>query len=93
MQSDNKILSDLARLGQSAAGTLHGVKSEIEDQVKSRIESVLQDMDMVSREEYEVVREIAIAAREENAELAARLEKLEKDLTKPTKAQPTKKKK
>lgn len=85
MQSDNKLLSDLARLGQSAAGTLHGVKSEIEDQVKSRIESVLMDMDMVSREEYEVVREMAIAAREENAELAARLDKLEKELAKSTK--------
>lgn len=85
MQSDNKLLSDLARLGQSAAGTLHGVKSEIEDQVKSRIESVLMDMDMVSREEYEVVREMAIAAREENAELAAKLDKLEKELTKSTK--------
>ncbi len=88
MQSDNKILSDLARLGQSAAGTLHGVKSEIEDQVKSRIESLLMHMDLVSREEFEVVKEMAIAAREENAELAARLEKLEA-----TKAKPTKKKK
>ncbi len=85
MQSDNKILSDLARLGQSAAGTLHGVKNEIEDQVKSRIESVLMDMDLVSREEFEVVKEMAIAAREENAALVARLEKLE--------AKPAKKKK
>lgn len=81
----NKILSDLARLGQSAAGTLHGVKNEIEDQVKSRIESVLMDMDMVSREEFEVVKEMAITAREENAELAARLEKLEGKAAKPAK--------
>lgn len=85
MQSDNKILSDLARLGQSAAGTLHGVKSEIEEQVKSRIERVLMDMDLVSREEFEVVKEMAIAAREENAELAARLENLEKEIAKLTK--------
>ena len=47
MQSDNKILSDLARLGQSAAGTIHGVKSEVESQVKSRLESVLMDMNLV----------------------------------------------
>ncbi len=80
MQSDNKIMSDLARLGQSVAGTVHGVKSEVEEQVKSRLESVLKDMDLVSREEYEVVREMAVAAREENAELMARLEKLEKEL-------------
>ncbi len=81
MQSDNKILSDLARLGQSAAGTIHGVKSEIEDQIKSRLESVLSDMDLVTREEYEVVREMAVAAREENAELLGRVEKLEKELS------------
>ena len=81
MQSDNKLLSDLARLGQSAAGTIHGVKSEFEGQVKTRLESILMDMDLVSREEYEVVREMAVAAREENAELMARLEKLEKEVT------------
>ncbi len=81
MQSDNKILSDLARLGQSAAGTIHGVKSEVEGQVKSRLESLLMDMDLVSREEYEVVREMAVVAREENAELMTRLETLEKELT------------
>lgn len=81
MQSDNKLLSDLARLGQSAAGTIHGVKSEVEGQVKNRLESLLMDMDLVSREEYEVVREMAVAAREENAELMTRLEKLEKELS------------
>ena len=80
MQSDNKILDDLARLGQSVAGTVHGVKSEVEEQVKSRLESVLKDMDLVSREEYEVVREMAVAAREENAELAEKIEKLQKEV-------------
>ncbi|MBL4601355.1 MAG: accessory factor UbiK family protein [Emcibacteraceae bacterium] len=80
MQSDNKFLSDLARLGQSAAGTLHGVKSELQGQVKTRLESALMDMDLVSREEYEVVREIAIAAREENALLLTRLDALENDI-------------
>ncbi len=82
MQSDNKILSDLARLGQSAAGAIHGVKTEIEEQVKSRIESALMAMDLVSREEFEVVKEMAITAREENAQLAARLEILEKEIAK-----------
>ncbi|MCC3861006.1 accessory factor UbiK family protein [Pseudemcibacter aquimaris] len=81
MQSDNKILSDLARLGQSAAGTLHGVKAEVENQVKTRLESVLQDMDLVSREEFEVVREMAVTARTENEELKAIIEKLQKDIS------------
>lgn len=80
MQSDNKILSDLARLGQSAAGTIHGVKSEVENQVKTRLESVLMDMDLVTREEFEVVREMAVAARAENAELHETLDALKKEI-------------
>ena len=59
---------------------LHGVKSELQGQVKTRLESALMDMDLVSREEYEVVREIAIAAREENALLLTRLDALENDI-------------
>jgi len=80
VQSDNKILSDLARLGQSAAGTIHGVKSEVENQVKTRLESVLMDMDLVTREEFEVVREMAVAARAENAELHETLDALKKEV-------------
>jgi BMFP domain-containing protein YqiC len=80
VQSDNKILSDLARLGQSAAGTIHGVKSEVENQVKTRLESVLMDMDLVTREEFEVVREMAVAARAENAELHETIDALKKEV-------------
>ncbi len=82
MQSDNKLLSDLAKLGQSAAGTIHGVKSEVEGQFKSRLQTVLADMDLVTREEYEVVREMAVAARQENAELLQRLDILEQEISK-----------
>ncbi|MBT5185159.1 MAG: accessory factor UbiK family protein [Kordiimonadaceae bacterium] len=82
VQSDNKLLSDLARLGQSAAGSLHGVKAEVEGQFKARIESVLRDMELVSREEYEVVREMAVAARTENAELQEKIEALSKEIKK-----------
>lgn len=85
MQSDNKFLSDLARLGQSAAGTLHGVKSEMGNQMKARLESVLQDMDLVAREEFDVVREMAAAARAENAELKEQLDTLKKEVSALTK--------
>ncbi|MCP5381768.1 MAG: accessory factor UbiK family protein [Kordiimonadaceae bacterium] len=81
MQSDNKLLSDLARLGQSAAGTIHGVKSELEAKVRSHLENILKDMDLVAREEFEVVQEMATAARAENAELAKRIETLEKEIS------------
>lgn len=82
MQSDNKLFSDLARLGQSAAGTLHGAKAEVQNQIKSKLESALQDMDLVSREEFEVVRQMAAAAREENAELLKRIDTLEQQISK-----------
>lgn len=82
VQSDNKFFSDLAKLGQSAAGSIHGIKAEMEGQFKSRIESLLLDMDLVSREEFEVVREIAITARTENAELSNRLEKMDAEIKK-----------
>jgi BMFP domain-containing protein YqiC len=81
VQSDNKFLSDLARLGQSAAGTLHGVKSEVGTQMKTRLESVLQDMDLVAREEFDVVREMASAARAENAELKEQFDALKKEVS------------
>ncbi|MBT5072368.1 MAG: accessory factor UbiK family protein [Kordiimonadaceae bacterium] len=82
MQSDNKLFSDLARLGQSAAGTLHGAKAEVKNQIKGKLENALQDMDLVSREEFDVVREMAVAAREENAELRKRIDALEKVIAK-----------
>ncbi|GEM_PF-4586232 len=81
VQTDNKILDDLARLGQSAAGTFHGIKTEVEHLVRQRLENMLCHMDLVSREEYEVVREMAATAREENERLAARLEELEQKIS------------
>lgn len=86
MQTDNKILDDLARLGQGAFGALHGMKEEVENLVRQRMESMLVDMDLVTREEYEVVRDMAAAAREENAELSAKITELEAQVAKLQKA-------
>lgn len=80
MQTDNKFFDDLAKLGQSAAGTLHGVKGEIEAMIRARLENILRDMDMVSREEFEVVRDMVKAARAENEVLAKKITALEKTL-------------
>ena len=71
---------DIARLANGAAGTLAGARSEVETLVKQRMESVLADMDVVPREEFEVVREMARTAREENDALKKRLEALEAKL-------------
>ena len=73
----NRILDDIARLATDAAGAAQGVRREVETVVKTQIERLLRDMDVVTREEFEAVREMALLAREENDKLAARLAALE----------------
>ncbi|MEO0363120.1 MAG: accessory factor UbiK family protein, partial [Pseudomonadota bacterium] len=60
-----------------AAGVAQGVKTEAETVVRQRMERLIADMDLVTREDFEVVREMAQKAREENEALAARIEALE----------------
>lgn len=80
MQTDNKFFDDLAKLGQSAAGTLHGVKGEFEAMFRARLDYILKDMDLVTREEFEVVRDMAKEARAENELLVRRITEIEKQL-------------
>lgn len=77
MQTDNKLFDDLSRLGTSVLGGLQGVKGEIDGAIKRQLERLLVDMDLVTREEFEAVRAMAQAAREENERLSARLAALE----------------
>jgi len=78
----NRILDDIARLATDAAGAAQGVRREVETVVKTQIERLLRDLDVVTREEFEAVREMALIAREENDKLAARLAALEDKLDK-----------
>ncbi len=82
MQSDNPFLNDLAKLASGAAGGLNGLRQEIEAGVKAKVESLAAEMDLVSREEFEVVKEMATKARLENEELKQRLSELEAQLKK-----------
>ncbi len=75
--TSNRILDDIARLATDAAGAAQGVRREVETIVKTQIERLLRDLDVVTREEFEAVREMALLAREENDKLAARLAALE----------------
>ncbi len=90
MQTDNPILDDLAKLAGGAAGTMHDVKQEIEAAVKARVERLVSELEMVPREEFEVVRDMARLARQENDVLREKIEQLEARLTKmePAKKQP-----
>ncbi len=52
MQTDNRLLDDLSRLATGALGTLQGAKQEVEALVRQRLERMLADLDLVSREEF-----------------------------------------
>lgn len=73
----NRILDELAKLMTDAAGAAQGVRREVETAFKGQAEKLLNTMDVVQREEFEAVREMAVKARAENKALSARLEKLE----------------
>ena len=80
MQMDNQILDDLARVASSAFGAAGGVKGEFETILRRQFERILDGLDMVSRDEFDAVKEIAAKAREEQEALTARVEQLEKAL-------------
>lgn len=73
----NRLLDELAKLMTDAAGAAQGVRREAETAIQAQLERLLNSMDLVKREEFEAVRDMAIKAREENDALAARLEALE----------------
>ncbi len=73
----NRILDEFAKLMTDAAGAAQGVRREVETAFRAQAERILATMDVVQREEFEAVREMATKAREENEQLAARIEALE----------------
>jgi len=82
MQTDNRLLDDLARVAGSALGAAGGVKGEFESLVRRQFEKILDGMDMVSRDEFDAVKEMAAKARAEQETLTLKVEQLEKMLKK-----------
>ena len=80
MQTRNRIFDDLAKVANSAAGTMVGLKDEVENMVRYRMERFMSDMNMVHREEFDAVRAMAAKARTEQAALEKRIEELETKL-------------
>src|SRR3954447_15293548 len=75
--TSNRLLDEFARLVTDAAGAAQGVRREVETVVKGQAERFLKDMDVATREEVEVLRDMVTAGREENERLTARLAALE----------------
>lgn len=83
MQVDNRLLDDLTRVASGALGAFSTLREEAEAQMRQQFERILSRMDMVSREEFDAVKAIAVKAREEQEVLSRRLAALEARLTPP----------
>jgi len=79
-QTSNRFFDDVARLMNDAAGAAQGVKRELDSVVRHQAERILNDLDLVKREEFEAVKDMARLAREENDALKARIAALEAKL-------------
>ena len=77
MQSENRIFDDVVKFVNGAAGTLAGMGREAEAATRERAREWIGGLDFVSREEFDAVKAMAAAARDENELLKARLDKLE----------------
>ena len=80
MQTDSHILDDVARVATGAMGAASGLKGELDAMVKRRLEGILAQMDLVPRDEFDAVKEMAARARSESEALAERVARLEAKL-------------
>ena len=76
-QTNNRFFDEIGRLMNDAAGAAQGVKREVDTVLRTQAEKFLRDMDLVKREEFEAVKDMARLAREENEALKARIVALE----------------
>jgi BMFP domain-containing protein YqiC len=79
-QTSNRFFDEIGRLMNDAAGAAQGVKREFDTVMRTQAEKFLRDMDLVKREEFEAVKDMARLAREENEALKARIAALEAKL-------------
>lgn len=76
-QGPNRLFDEFAKLMTDAAGAAQGLRREAETAFRAQAERFLADMDLVKRDEFEAVKELAANARAENDSLKARVEALE----------------
>lgn len=84
MQTQSPFLDALAKTMSEAAGAADGVRREAETVMRGQLQRLIADMDFVTREEFEAVKEMAALAREENDALLARITLLEEAMGKTT---------
>jgi BMFP domain-containing protein YqiC len=78
--TNSRFFDELAKLMTNAAGAAQGVRKEVDTLVQAQVERVLNNLNVVKREDFDVVKDMAEKARSENMKLEARLAELEKKL-------------
>ena len=81
MQTKSPPFEDLANLMTNAFGAAKGVGDEVRAVARARADRVIADMDLVSRDEFETVKIMAVEAQEEIAVLKAEITKMKRALT------------
>ncbi|GIL02334.1 MAG: hypothetical protein BroJett030_22330 [Alphaproteobacteria bacterium] len=76
-QGPNRVFDEFAKLMTDAAGAAQGLRREVETAFRAQAERFLADMDLVKRDEFDAIKEMAANARAENEALKARIEALE----------------
>ena len=87
MQTRSRVFDDAAKLAGGAVGALEGVRREIESSVRQQVERIFSKFDLVTRDEFEAVKEMAARARAEQENIAERLKLLEASQRTPRKGQ------
>jgi BMFP domain-containing protein YqiC len=80
VQTTNRFFDEMAKLMNDAAGVASGVRREVETIFQAQAERILRNLDVVTREEFEAIKEMAAKARDENERLSTRIAELEKKL-------------
>jgi BMFP domain-containing protein YqiC len=75
--TQSRVYEDLTRLVTDAAELAQGVRREAETAIKTQLERLLATMDVVTREEFEAVKEMAAKARDEHEKLSQKVAALE----------------
>ena len=86
MQSQNRMFDDLVKMMNGVAGTMAGVGREAEGSMREKMREWVGGMDFVARDEFDAVKAMAAAARDENDALRKRIDALEAAAAKPAKA-------
>ena len=78
--TNSRFFDEVSKLMTGAAGAAQGVRKEIDTIVQTQVERILNNLNIVKREDFEVVKDMAEKARLENTKLEARIAELEKKL-------------